>query len=213
MSHGTAHPVQAVPDQTASPIRVVDIGSIPLRALRHLLIYTSTEQTWATFEHNRPLSVKILIGVAVSGLAVFITLYYHYLQDPTFHQNAYAILTTVVLTRSMYIMERRIRPYFRKLHEEHEKVANSNSISEMMKDEEQRKDDRDRWILRQMWKMIAVGLTLFLGGFAIWSLDNVYCAKIRQWRHQVGLPWGVLLEGHGWYVHEGNENVCTRKGC
>lgn len=173
----------------------------------HADSHISVEQTWATFEHNRPLAVKILIGVAVCGLAVFITLYYHYLQDPTFHQNAYAILTTVVLTRSMYIMERRIRPYFRKKHEEHEKVANSTTASDTARMKEQREDDRDRWILRQMWAMIAVGLTLFLGGFAIWSLDNHYCVKIRRWRHEIGLPWGVLLEGHGWYKHEEHEHM------
>jgi dihydroceramidase len=50
-----------------------------------------------------------------------------------------------------------------------------------------------------MWTMIAVGLSIFLGGFGMWNLDIIYCGKLRQWRHQVGLPWGILLEGHGWW--------------
>jgi dihydroceramidase len=65
------------------------------------MIYTTLLMFWATFEYKRSLRVKILLGFFVAGLAIFITLYYHYLQDPTFHQNAYAILTAIVLIRSM----------------------------------------------------------------------------------------------------------------
>ncbi len=61
------------------------------------------------------------------------------------------------------------------------------------------KDRRDRRILGTMWVMIACGLSNFLGGFAIWGLDNVYCSKLREWRREIGLPWGILLEGHGWW--------------
>lgn len=60
-------------------------------------------------------------------------------------------------------------------------------------------DHRDVAILKNMWLMVVLGLGIFLGGFGIWSLDNHFCSRIRQWRHQVGLPWGILLEGHGWW--------------
>ena len=60
-------------------------------------------------------------------------------------------------------------------------------------------DNRDRAILKNMWIMVTLGLAIFLGGFGIWTLDNQFCSKIRHWRHQVGLPWGILLEGHGWW--------------
>ena len=43
----------------------------------------------------------------------------------------------------------------------------------------------------------ALYLSIFLGGFVIWGLDRVFCSTIRRWRHEVDLPWGVLLEGHG----------------
>lgn len=161
------------------------------------MIYTTCLMTWATLEHKRSLWFKILAGVVVSGLALFITLYYHYLQDPTFHQNAYALLTAFVLLRSMYIMETNIRPYFRKRHLEHVKVQKSSMATRGQKAEEEREDERDRWILKQMWTMILFGLTVFLGGYAIWNLDNFYCNTIRSWRREIGLPWGILLEGHG----------------
>ena len=37
-------------------------------------------------------------------------------------------------------------------------------------------DRRDAKILGTMWVMIATGLSIFLGGFFIWSLDNKYCS-------------------------------------
>ncbi|EMF16865.1 alkaline dihydroceramidase Ydc1 [Sphaerulina musiva SO2202] len=163
------------------------------------MIYTTCLMCWATFSHKRQRWVQIAIGLGVAALAIFITLYYHYLQDPTFHQNAYAILTIVVLGRSMYIMERDIRPYFRGRQEEHERMLRDASVSGATRLREPEKDDRDRWILTQMWTMIILGLAMFLGAFAIWTLDNEYCGTLRKWRHEIGLPWGLLLEGHGWW--------------
>lgn len=153
---------------------------------------------WATFEHRRPMVVKVALAISITGLAIFITLYYHYLQDPTFHQNAYAILTAIVLIRSMVLQELHIRPYFRgKALEDGRTAKSTMSIHEAEK-EQLRRDERDRLILKRMWTLVATGLGVFLSGFAIWSLDNNYCGRIRAWRHIVGLPLGVLSEGHGY---------------
>ncbi|EMD01248.1 hypothetical protein BAUCODRAFT_29697 [Baudoinia panamericana UAMH 10762] len=163
------------------------------------MIYTTCLMFWATFEYRRPPPIPLLLGVFSVSLSLFITGYYHYLQDPTFHQNAYAILTAIVLFRSMYVMEVNLRPYFRRRHQMHVKVLQSNLMDERERAEERRKDERDRSILVRMWFMILVGLSIFLGGFAIWTLDNKYCLTLRSWRRALGLPWGVLLEGHGWW--------------
>jgi dihydroceramidase len=164
------------------------------------MIYTTCLMFWATFEHKREQTFRTLLGFALAGLAIFITAYYHYLQDPTFHQNAYAILTAIVLLRSMYIMEVSIRPFYRERREKRQlESKGQESLSPADKAEQERRDNRDREILRQMWWMIGTGLTAFLGGFAVWNLDNEYCSVLRSWRHQIGLPWGVLLEGHGWW--------------
>jgi len=163
------------------------------------MIYTTCLMFWATFEHKRKAPVPLILGIAMASLAIFITGYYHYLQDPTFHQNAYALLTAIVLIRSMYIMEVSIRPYYRKKAEARKAVKSNGQLSIAERKEQERKDDRDREILRKMWWLIAVGLTAFLAGFAVWNLDNEYCGTLRRWRHQIGLPWGILLEGHGWW--------------
>lgn len=98
------------------------------------------------------------------GLSVF----YHYLQNPVFHENAYAALTVFVLFRSFYLMEKNVRSV-------------------------------DAASVNRMWCMVSWGLSVFLTGFAVWNLDNAYCGALRSWRRSVGLPWGLLAEGHGWW--------------
>lgn len=121
-------------------------------------------------------------------------LYYHYLQDPLFHQNAFAIITAVVLFRSMYVMEVNIRPSLRKRWA-------TIPLKRLPDPEEEQvaREVRDKKIVKEMWFMVGMGMSIFLGGFAIWNLDNQFCPTIRVWRQKIGLPWGILLEGHGWW--------------
>ncbi|KZZ97276.1 Ceramidase [Ascosphaera apis ARSEF 7405] len=124
------------------------------------------------------------------------TLYYHYLQDPRFHECMYGVLTALLVFRSMWVMEYALRP---SLREQASRRGNAK-----VSDEKQRRDDRDLKILRSMWTMVGVGLTSFLGGFLFWNIDNHLCGTLRRWRHAVGLPWGLFLEGHGyWHIMTG----------
>jgi dihydroceramidase len=65
--------------------------------------------------------------------------------------------------------------------------------------EKAKEDFRDTVILSRMWEMIRYGLSIFLGGFLLWHLDRVHCSQLRRWRHQMGMPWGFVLELHGWW--------------
>ncbi|KAL5359600.1 ceramidase [Aspergillus floccosus] len=163
------------------------------------MIYTTCLMAYASFSYSKPTPVRIVLAISLASLAVFITLYYHYLQDPVFHQNAYALLTTVVVIRSMYTMEVTLRPRFRHSTEEDRLARQKQGLSVLSKERQHYENVRDVKILKTMWFMVLYGLTLFLGGFGIWNLDNHYCSKIRVWRHAVGLPWGIFLEGHGWW--------------
>jgi len=74
----------------------------PMQLIDELsMIYTTCLMCYGTFSYSKSRQYAFSLAIALVSLAVFITLYYHYLQDPAFHQNAYAILTTVVLARSM----------------------------------------------------------------------------------------------------------------
>ena len=164
------------------------------------MIYTTELMVYASFSYYRSLAFRRFLAVGLVGLAAFITLYYHYLQDPTFHQNAYALLTATVLIRSMFIMEFSLRPALRG-------PESTSRVTGQKKAYETRENIRDRDILIRMWKLIGFGLSIFLSGFGIWHLDNLFCGTLRRWRHDVGLPWGIVLEGHGWWYVFQNINM------
>ncbi|KAJ5778008.1 hypothetical protein N7520_001254 [Penicillium odoratum] len=163
------------------------------------MIYTTCLMAYASFSYTRSLGVRIVLGASLAFLSVFITLYYHYLQDPVFHQNAYALLTAVVVFRSMYTMETTLRPRWRKSREEDRLERQKQGLPVPTKERQHYENVRDTKTLKTMWFMVVYGLSMFLGGFAIWNLDNQFCSNIRRWRRVVGLPWGIFLEGHGWW--------------
>ncbi|KAJ5362178.1 hypothetical protein N7541_003022 [Penicillium brevicompactum] len=163
------------------------------------MIYTTCLMAYALFSYARSTVFRVALALSLTGLAVFITLYYHYLQDPIFHQNAYALLTTVVVLRSMYIMEVTLRPKWRHSTEEDRLERQKKGLPVPTKERQHYENVRDTKMLKTMWLMVIYGLSMFLGGFFIWNLDNIFCSEIRRMRRTVGLPWGLLLEGHGWW--------------
>lgn len=166
------------------------------------MIYTTCLMCYATFSYSRSRLFSIYLALALVSLAIFITLYYHYLQDPAFHQNTYAILTTIVLVRAMYVMEFALRPSLKQSENEYRLRNQGRSMGKKEQEISRGKDRRDREILGTMWVMIAYGITTFLGGFAIWSIDNVYCGKLRMWRREIGLPWFVFFQiCHSYPIH------------
>ena len=163
------------------------------------MIYTTCLMCYATFSYSRSRKSNERLASGLIALAIFITFYYHYLQDPVFHQRVYALLTTVVLLRSTYVMEFTLRPSLKRNEDKYRLRHGGKSMSAKEQDISRWKDRRDKRILGTMWVLIAHGLSTFLGGFAIWGLDRRYCQELRVWRREIGLPWGVLLEGHGWW--------------
>lgn len=163
------------------------------------MIYTTCLMAYALFSYSRTTEFRIWLGLSLAGLAIFITLYYHYLQDPIFHQNAYALLTIIIVLRSMYIMEVTLRPKWRHSTEEDRLERKKKGLPVPTKERQHYENVRDIKTIRTMWFMVIYGLGMFLGGFLIWSLDNILCSHLRQIRRTVGLPWGAFLEGHGWW--------------
>ncbi|CAO1605122.1 alkaline ceramidase ydc1 [Xanthoria calcicola] len=162
------------------------------------MIYTTCLMNYATFSYSKSRQYGFTLALALVSLAIFITLYYHYLQDPAFHQAAYGILTVVMLARSMYVMEFSLRPSLRK-NEENFKLHHKKSMTADQKEVSRADDVRNAKILSTMWILIITGLSIFLSGFGFWQIDNIFCSNLRQWRRELGLPWGIILEGHGWW--------------
>ncbi|OAQ64145.1 alkaline phytoceramidase [Pochonia chlamydosporia 170] len=168
----------------------------PMQLLDELgMIYTTCLMMYASFAFSRSRIFAFSLGVGLTALAAFITVSSAIL----FARNAaYAALTATVLFRSIWVMEVQLRPAL-----------------------EAEDAERARYILKTMWALVATGeikrkgkgescscmlgltpnagLTIFLAGFAIWNLDNIFCTTLRGWRREIGLPWAILLEGHGWW--------------
>ncbi|KAK4039792.1 ceramidase-domain-containing protein [Parachaetomium inaequale] len=141
------------------------------------MIYTVCIMGFATFSYRRSAKAKTLIAVGLVGLAVFITVYYLYAQDPVFHQVAYGLLTAGTIFRGFYVMERSLRP----------KLSQRKPAEEC-----------DRY-MREMYKLALTGIFLFLAGFFLWNMDNIFCRHLTATKKQILLPWSVVLEGHGWW--------------
>ncbi|KAJ5454319.1 uncharacterized protein N7458_005275 [Penicillium daleae] len=176
------------------------VGTDPMQLVDELsMIYTTCLMAYASFSYSRSTGIRVFLAISLLSLAVFITLYYHYLQDPVFHQIAYALLTTVVVLRSVHTMETTLRPRWRHSREEDRLERQKKGLPVPTKERQHFENERDRKTIKTMWFMVAYGLSMFIGGFFIWNLDNQFCSQIRVLRRKVGLPWGIFLEGHGWW--------------
>ncbi|KAI1467377.1 putative alkaline phytoceramidase [Daldinia caldariorum] len=151
------------------------------------MIYTTCFMCFATFTYGRSLRFSAFLGTGLLWLAWFITARYYKTKDPQFHQDAYAVLTATVVFSNIWIMERTLRPALKVREESRKREARAPRLPTANE------------TIREMWVMVATGLSVFLGGYLIWNLDNMYCNTIRKWRHQLQLPWAVVLEGHAWW--------------
>jgi len=163
------------------------------------MIYTTCLMVYAGLSYSRSKLIQIGLAIFLSLFCAFVTIYYHYLQDPTFHQRVYAGLTFFIVFRSMWEMEYALRPSLRKSTEEDRVWREHYCLPVLTKEQQRYENERDSKILKNMWILVAFGITMFLGGFGLWAIDNVHCSNLRSIRRDVGMPWGFVLEGHGWW--------------
>jgi dihydroceramidase len=163
------------------------------------MIYTTCLMVYVGLSYQKTPNARIGLAVGLVLFCVFVTAYYHFLQDPVFHQTVYAALTFFIVFKSIYDMEFTLRPSLRKSQESDRVQKEQNSLPVPTKKQQQYENERDLSILKSMWVLVGFGISVFLGGFAIWGLDRVACSQLRVWRREIGLPWGVVLEGHAWW--------------
>lgn len=48
-------------------------------------------------------------------------------------------------------------------------------------------------------RLATFGLSTGLFGFFLWNIDVHLCGHVTAVKHWIGLPWGFLLELHGWW--------------
>ncbi|RYO85266.1 hypothetical protein DL764_009197 [Monosporascus ibericus] len=98
------------------------------------MIYTTCLMCFATFSYARSKAFSYLLGTVLSR--------YYATKDPQFHQDAYAILTAIVVFSNMFIMEYSVRPA---LQSRDRKRAPNSPVQ------------TSNVILKEMWLMVATG--------------------------------------------------------
>lgn len=151
------------------------------------MIYLSSTTFYAMFSFNKSTAYKSGVLLFTISLSVFVTLYYHYLKDPLFHQNTFAILTATVIFKGVYEMESLLR------------YDPTGPVSGLPKDKQEKAKRQNASIHHTMRVLAFFGVAAVGFGFLLWTLDNVFCSRLRSWRRAIGLPWGLVLEGHGWW--------------
>lgn len=58
---------------------------------------------------------------------------------------------------------------------------------------------KDRKARQQLMFTMSLGVGLFVFGYILWNLDIHLCPTWRHLRREIGMPYGFLLEGHGWW--------------
>jgi dihydroceramidase len=58
---------------------------------------------------------------------------------------------------------------------------------------------KDKKAKSDLNKTMALGVGLFIFGYFLWNLDIHLCTSVRALRRQIGMPYGFVLEGHGWW--------------
>ena len=74
------------------------------------MIYLTSTSFYALFSYGQSWVVKTLILLFTASFSLFVTLYYYYLNDPIFHQNAFAVLAATVIFTGVYQTETLLRP-------------------------------------------------------------------------------------------------------
>jgi len=93
-----------------------------------------------------------------------------------FHQLAYGFITLSSTIRGFYVTEVEVKSALRK---------------RVPAECDQR--------MRKIRTLAISGILMFLGGFFLWNMDNIFCHHLIQARNQMKLPWSIILEGHGWW--------------
>jgi dihydroceramidase len=118
------------------------------------MIYTTCLMVYVGLSYRKTPSTQVTLAVGLVAFCIFVTAYYHYLQDPTFHQNVYAALTVFIVFKSIYDMEYTLRPSLRKTRESDRVLKQRYCLPVPTKEQQKYENERDIDILKDMWILV-----------------------------------------------------------
>ncbi|KAH9070756.1 ceramidase [Lactarius deliciosus] len=111
--------------------------------------------------------------ILVAGVVVFDVLFtasYLVYRNPVYHQCVFASLMVATLLREVHLLTR-------------------SDVSRTLPDKKK----------AVIITVLRTGLFLFLFGFLVWNLDNIFCGSWTQVKRGVGWPIAFFMEGHAWW--------------
>ncbi|USP74451.1 uncharacterized protein yc1106_01725 [Curvularia clavata] len=62
-----------------------------------------------------------------------------------------------------------------------------------------KKQVADEAARKKLGNLATFGLSMGVFGYFLWSIDFHACKYVLQFKHWIGMPWGMLFELHGWW--------------
>ncbi|KAJ3081942.1 Alkaline ceramidase 3 [Rhizoclosmatium hyalinum] len=108
-----------------------------------------------------------LLAVGLAAYCIAVTAIYLYLKNPVFHEVSYAILAAILF----------ITPPIQYYHIKNNYKQYAKRVP-------------------GLWKLYWFGAVSYLGGFAIWGIDNNFCEEVRATRAYLGFPLSIFFQLH-----------------
>ncbi|EKM84053.1 hypothetical protein AGABI1DRAFT_81775 [Agaricus bisporus var. burnettii JB137-S8] len=138
------------------------------------MIYVGSMGLFITFDDGPGFSLesrrsKLLIAFLLLFDLSFSWSYYIY-RNPVYHQVVFATILLITAGRIIYML---------KWSEAADRIPASEK--------------------RAITKLFGTGAVLFVFGFLIWNMDNIFCDFLIARKLSIGWPFAFVLEGHSWW--------------
>ncbi|ORZ25106.1 ceramidase [Absidia repens] len=147
------------------------LDELPMIYVACIMVYFSIE-IYSKPKYGSPLVIFLL------AYSTIVTYSYLIINDPVFHQVAYALLIFIIVFRSLYTIN----------HLPHTSASYNYEFPRLV----------------FLLKLAAAG---FIVSFGLWNVDNIFCPYLREFRTMVPYGIGALTQLHGWW-HLGTSVGC-----
>lgn len=113
---------------------------------------------------------KTLLAAILAADVSFALTYSTIWRHHLYHQGVFALVMLSIPARTVYLMN---------------SPAHTSGMAEKQK--------------QDVISTFVAGTVLYLAGFAIWNVDNIWCEIWDSYKPIVGYPTAFLLEGHAWW--------------
>ncbi|KAI8069598.1 ceramidase [Gongronella butleri] len=134
------------------------------------MIYVGCIMVWHSIEVYEKMRYGWSLVLFLIGYSVFVTYSYLIINDPVFHQVAYALLVFFIVFRSIYMVRQ---------------LPGGAKVNE--------------YEYPRMVTLLRLAAASFLLAFGIWNVDNVFCSSLRHFRVISPFAVGLLSQCHGWW--------------